>query len=81
MAGDNPQTTALLWPEPPELAHMSGQFKLGYRQAKAEAAEWLKTIKEKIAKRIDELPDDASQEEFIDTVYHPLLEMFEGMNP
>ena len=30
--------TARLWPDPPELEHMSGQFKLGYRQAQQDAS-------------------------------------------
>lgn len=31
-----PKTTAAPWPDPPELAHMAPQFRLGYRQAQQE---------------------------------------------
>lgn len=52
MSDDRNPTTAVdpeaglgLWPAPPELKHMSGQFKLGYSQARDDGLEKIRPLR------------------------------------
>ena len=52
----HPEAGLDLWPAPPELKYMSGQFKLGYAQARDEGLERIRNLRE-IIRHYN--PDDA----------------------